>query len=165
MATINPINLTKWLPNTPILSNEARAEFMNIYDLVNGNIDAENIADSSITKNKLANGAVTGDKLGEVPANKITGQLSQDNLPSSVFNSMGGTVTGSITFDVPQSTALLKNYDDEEVVIYEGGTGANKIQVFVGGPDIFRIVRGGVAVFSVDSDAVTIPQQLKVPVV
>lgn len=163
MPIINPIFLDNWQPNTPIVSAEARAEFMNVYTLLNGDIDASNIADNSITTNKLQDGAVTGDKLDSVPASKITGRLALSNLPTSILDSAGGTVTGTFVFDVPQSTALLKNYEDEEVVLYEGGTGDAKIKLIVGGTSVLRITRGADTLWSLENDGLTTPKALKIP--
>lgn len=63
MAIISPINLAKWQPNTPILSSQARAEFMNIYNLVNGNLDSANIM-NGMNQTAQANAQGRGNMVG-----------------------------------------------------------------------------------------------------
>lgn len=50
MSSIFAKNLTKWLPNQPILSTEVREEFSNIYTLLQGKLDDLNIASLSVSK-------------------------------------------------------------------------------------------------------------------
>lgn len=96
---IHPLNFNEWRDyETRIEALSVKQEFQNIYDLVNGNIDASNIKDGSITSAKLADGAVTGAKLSSVPATKITGKLSASQLPASTIYNTGGELTGSLVF-------------------------------------------------------------------
>lgn len=163
MAKINPINLGKWVPGTPIPSQEVRAEFNNLYSLVNGNIDAENLKSNSVTTLKLVDESVTDAKIKDVSASKIKGKLSFGNLPDGIFNSSGGSVTGTITSTVATGVPVLKHYSDTEVLIYEGGTGENKTQLFVGGSQGLRLVRNNIVLFQINSDGVTIPKAFIVP--
>lgn len=163
MAIISPKNLNKWQPNTPILSSEAREEFLNIYNLVNGNIDSANIKNGSITGGKLADGSITGAKISSIPASKIDGRLETSNLPENILTTSGGSLTGTLTFDVAPSTPLLKNYDTEETVLYEGGTGTSKIKIVVGGTDVMKILVNDEVLWKVTTDGTEVPKQFKIP--
>lgn len=165
MPIINPKNLNKWQPKTPIMSNEAVEEFKNVYNLVNGNLDSENIRDGSITTNKLSVNAVQDKHIKSVDASKIVGQIAINSLPDTLLNSTGGTVNGTLTFNVPSGAAILKNYDVEETTLYEGGTSDNKIKIIIGGAAIMKIVVGDNIVWQVTTDGTEIPKAFKVPVI
>lgn len=163
MATISPLHLNKWKAGTTIVSSEAREEFLQLYNLVNGGLDSANIADRSITTRKLADGAVTAEKIGSIPASKLTGKLDAAVLPTNIFTTSGGSLTGGLTFDVPAGTALLKNYDNEEIVLYEGGTAADKIKIIVGGIAALRLTKNDVILWQITHDGTDIPSKLKIP--
>lgn len=163
MAKINPINLNKWQPGNVIPSGEVKAEFLNIYNLVNGFIDSANLSADSVTTLKIVNEAVTDAKIKSVSASKIQGRLSFDNLPTNILNTAGGTLTGTLISQVVSPAPILKHYSDVAVLLYEGGTGENKTQVWVGGSEGFRIVRNNVVLFQINSDGYTIPKSFIVP--
>lgn len=163
MAIISPVNLNKWKPGTTISSTEAKAEFLNVYNAINGNLDATNLRNGSITGIKIQDGSITADKLSSIPASKIEGKLKAENLPANIMSLEGGTLTGTIMFDVQPKTPLLKNYDNEEITLYEGGTGEQKIKVIVGGEYVFSIRLNDRLLWAVNSDGVAIPTKFKVP--
>jgi len=164
MAIVNPIHLNDWLPGTPILSTEAREEFMNVYNVINGGITADNITDGSLTGTKFADNSITGAKIVSIPASKITGQLTASQLPTGLLNTTGGTLTGTVVYEVAAGTALLKNYDAEEVVLYEGGTGMDKIKIIVGGAgNLLKITKNDAVLFTITDTGLLIPKQLQVP--
>lgn len=161
---ISPINLNKWKPGEVISSSQAREEFLNVYNLVNGRLDAANFQNGSITSQKIADGAVGPEKIQAVPANKITGRLTASQLPTNLITSGGGQIDGTIIFNVGEQTPLIKNYDNEETVLYEGGTDKDKVRLIVGGKrTAVRIERGGTILWSLDTDGLETPVKLKIP--
>lgn len=165
MAIISSKYINTWKPGDAISSNEAREEFKNIYSLVNGNIDAENIRDNSITGSKLQDGTIKSRHIESVDASKLTGNISADKLPTELLKNSGGILTGPLTFNVDAGTPLLRNYDTEEVILYEVGSGEGKIKIIVGGPTILRITLNEKVMWQLGVDGVEEPNKFKVPVV
>jgi hypothetical protein len=167
MPVLQPQYLVNWGGSVAtILATEVRGEFLNIYNLLNGNLDADNLANGSITSEKLANGSIGGDKIDNVPASKITGQFTTEQLPANVLGNGGGTVTGSIVYNVNPNTAFVKSYSNTEVVIAEVGTGTAKLQLTMNPTgDLLQIKQNGLVVFSVGNDGTVVPKKLQVPVI
>ncbi len=57
------INYTNIEDNTPALANGLNERFGAIVDEVNGNLSSQNLANSAVTREKIAPGAVSSDKL------------------------------------------------------------------------------------------------------
>lgn len=165
MGLVTPTYLSNWVPGAIIPSAQVKAEFIKLFDVINGNLDSTNISNGAISTLKIADGAVTDAKISAVAAGKITGVLSDSQLPTNLVRTTGATFTGGLTFNVTAGTALMKNYDNEEIILYEGGTGADKIQLIVGGSTLFRLVKNSVVIWSIATDNTEIPTKFKVPVV
>lgn len=162
---VTPLYLNNWKPGTTIISDQATGEFLNIYNVLNGNIDGTNIAYGSIRDSHIG-GNISGDKITSIDASKITGKLNFNQLPDNILTTSGATLSGTIIFDVAPKTPLLKNYDDEEVTLYEGGAGDKKIKIMVGGDSFaVRITLGTKTLWELQNDGTEIPTNLKVPVV
>ena len=73
---------TVFIPNTfiagqPAVATEVNQNFIAITDQVNGNLDANNLADSAVTASKLAPDSVTTSKIGDF-------QVSDDKVATGV---------------------------------------------------------------------------------
>lgn len=168
MATFIPQYLNLWKDfETTIKAPEVRGEFLNLYEAINGNLDADNIKDGAVTSSKIATEAVTNDKIKTIEASKITGQLSGSQLPSGLVQSQGGEITGSLVFNTPANTAYLKSFSNSEIILAEIGTGTNKITITVnpGGQEVLRILKGTTVLLSIGTDGALIPKKLQLPVV
>lgn len=167
MGLINPQYLNNWKNDITVIdANEVKGEFLNLYELVNGNLDGSNIKAQSITSDKIAYEAVTNDKIKDVAAAKITGKLTTTQLPDGLFTTSGGSITGTITFQNTDVTPFIRSYRDAEVVIAEIGTGANKISIVVNPiGDLFQIRKGTTVMFSITADGTVVPKKLQVPVI
>lgn len=167
MATVNPIHLSQWVNfTTTIDATQVRAEFQNIYNAINGGLDGSNIQDGSLTGNEFADNSIPGSKINSIPANKITGQLTVEQLPGGILNTTGGTVTGTLTFNVAATTPFLKKLNDEPVILLEAGTGPAKIQIIVEpNGSALKIVKNGVTFLEITNEGRLIPFKFKVPVV
>ena len=161
---VRPLYLDNWINfTTTIQAPEVRGEFLVLYNLVNGNLDASNLQNASITTAKLVDGSVTNAKITNVDASKITGVLAFSQLPPSLASTNGATYTGTMTFDVQSGTPLINTYSNSEVVLFEAGSGTTKTRILVGGPNALRIVFNGIDLLTVTTAGLVIPKSFKVP--
>lgn len=168
MPILNPLHLDKWQNDniTVIDAEQVKSEFMNIYSAINGGLDASNLQDGSITSAKLSSNSVTADKIQSVPTSKLTGDVTEGQLPGNLLTGTGGTVNGTITFQNVDATPFLKSYKTDEVVLLETGTGEDKITISVNpGGNLFQIKKGTDVIFSITNDGVVVPTKLRVPVI
>lgn len=167
MSTIQPLFLSSWIDNiTLIKATEVRGEFLNIYNLVNGNIDADNIKDGAITQGKLAANSVKNDNIVDVAASKLTGTLSYSQLPAGLLQGSGGDVTGTLTFNLAADSPFIKSYLNTQATVIELGTGTSKLTLVMNPTgNLFELRLNGVAVLTVTADGTLIPKKLQIPVV
>lgn len=166
MARLTPQYLHGWLNYEKIIqAPEVRSEFMNLYDELNGNLDADNIKDNSITSAKLVNETVTNDKIKNVAANKVIGKLTASQLPVNVFYADGGGLQGPINFTgLDHTVPLLKSDSATGSIIFQSGTGPTKLVISAGvGDTALKITYGGVELLTVYKDGRNEPKQLVIP--
>lgn len=169
MANVQPLYLNNWVDFlTTIQAAEVRGEFLNIYEALNGNLDASNIRDGSIGTSKLADGAVTDEKIRSVGAGKISGQLTPQQLPPGLLSSSGGEVTGGLVFNT--ADPLVKTYSNNFLVLFEAGTGQNKMRMVMHptGPVRFEIIQGSnptTSLLMIMDDGTLVPRKLRIPVI
>ncbi len=164
MATISPIYVDNWINLvTTIKAPEVRGEFLNLYSAINGNLDGSNLATNSISTSKVVDNAITDAKISSVSASKITGAINPAQLPTNIATTSGGTYSGTLVFSVPTDTAIIKDYDNTEVVVYEGGTGANKVKLIMGGAYAMRVNYGGVDLFVLSTTGTFFPKAFRIP--
>jgi hypothetical protein len=132
---------TVFIPNsfvagTPAVATEVNQNFTAITDQVNGNLDADNLADGAVTAIKLASGAVTTSKIGDtevsnakiaagVDASKIAdGSVSDTEFQylSGVTSNIQTQIDGIAVSDVDFSTGsvLLGGSLGDTVFLPEG---------------------------------------------
>lgn len=104
---IIPFELTA---NTPARASEVMANFTAVASVVNGSIEAVNLADNSVTAGKIADGAVTEDKLaaGAALANLGEGGVTSTYL-ANVSVTANKLATGAVTADKIASGAVTLN--------------------------------------------------------
>lgn len=121
MATI--IYPHTFVPNTPARASEVNANFDAITDEVNGNIDADNLADNAVTAAKIEDGAVTTAKLND-------GAVSEAKLASGAVTSAkigDGAVVAAKLGDLAVQTSKLNNSAVTEAKIGPSAVTESKI--------------------------------------
>lgn len=182
MATI--VYPHTFVPNTPARASEVNANFDAITDEVNGNIDADNLADNAVTSAKIEDGAVTNAKLGagavtdakvtDVAASKVTGTISNAQLASGIDASKlttgtlpiariaDGTVTdaklasGIDASKLTTGTLPIARIADGAVVEAKLGTGAvTNTKLATDSVGATKIIDGSVLEAKIGTNAVT----------
>lgn len=166
MAILTPQYLDQWQPGVTIQASQVRAEFIQVYNALNGGLGPENLASNAVTRTKIAAGAITDDHIESISAAKITGSLSPSQLPNNLLLKTGGEITGSLVLNT--GSPYLKSYSDNRIVLFEAGTGANKTQLIInpsGSGSVFEIIRNGETLLYVAADGRLVPKKLVIPVV
>jgi hypothetical protein len=96
---------TVFLPNTfvagtPAVATEVNQNFTAITDQVNGNLDADNLADSAVTAAKLATDAVTSSKIADSQVTNIkvasgidATKIADGSVSNSEFQYLSGVTS------------------------------------------------------------------------
>jgi hypothetical protein len=117
MATVSLPNI--FAPNTPALASEVNANFDAIIAQVNGNIQAVNLANSAVTENKIADGAVGTVKLANLAVE--SGKIADGAVGTTKLANAAVTPEKlSATYLESGPAILLDNTDDLNDIMASG---------------------------------------------
>jgi hypothetical protein len=132
MATVFTPNT--FVAGTPAVATEVNQNFTALTDQINGNLDADNLADNAVTEAKLAPGSVTGSKIGaaEVDNDKLgaginAAKIADGSVSDTEFEYLSGAtsniqdqINGLYTPSFSSGTVSLAGTTDATVLLPAG---------------------------------------------
>lgn len=120
-------------PGTPLVNGQANdatpveTDFSNLFALVNGNVEAINLADDAVTTGKIADDAVTGEKLaddtvtqdklvdGAASGSEASATALAQTIASSTYATIGSEAVHVVTTGTPRQVAIFVSFDLENL--------------------------------------------------